>query len=348
MVSETPKQRPIREVAITADGGGITASIIELGAAVRDLAVRTPNGRMQRVVLGLAAVEDYFKHSPHMGAICGRFANRIRHGRFTLDGKSHQLPLNQDGKHTLHGGGPTGFGKSLWTLMHADAHSATLAIHSPPGHNGFPGAVTATCRYSLVHPATLRIELWAVSDAPTIINLCHHSYFNLDGSPDVLGHTLEVRADYFTPADADLIPDGRVESVAGTPLDFRQVRPVGMPGSNGKRFSYDHNFLLRRDRCETSTATGLDIAHAATVASQKSGIEMEVWTTEPACQLYDGAKINVQVAGLDGARYASNAGLCLEPQHVPDSPNLPHFPSTILRPDNVYRQVSEYRFRVPN
>ena len=153
MVSGDPKQRPIREVAITADGGGIAASIIELGAAIRDLVVKTADGRMQRVVLGLASVDDYFTYSPHMGAICGRFANRIRHGRFTLDGKSYQLPLNQDGRHTLHGGGPTGFGKSRWTLLHADANSATLAIHSPAGHNGFPGAVTATCRYSLVDPA---------------------------------------------------------------------------------------------------------------------------------------------------------------------------------------------------
>jgi aldose 1-epimerase len=347
MVSGDPKQRPIREVAITADGGGIAASIIELGAAVRDLTVRTSGGRMQRVVLGLASVDDYLEHSPHMGAICGRFANRIRHGRFTLDGKSYQLPLNQDGRHTLHGGGPTGFGKSLWTLLHADTHSATLAIHSPSGHNGFPGAVTATCRYSLTQPATLGIELWAVSDAPTIINLCHHSYFNLDGSPHILDHTLEMRADYFTPTDADLIPDGRVESVAGTPLDFRQARPVGMPGPDGKCFRYDHNFLLRRDRRASSAATGLDVAHAATLASEKSGIAMELWTSEPACQLYDGAKVNVQVAGLDGARYRANAGLCLEPQHVPDSPNLPHFPSTVLRPGNVYRQVSEYRFTVP-
>jgi aldose 1-epimerase len=344
MVSGLPAQRPVSEATITADGAGIAASIIELGAAVRDLAVRTPDGRMQRVVLGLAAVEDYFQHSPHMGAICGRFANRIRHGRFVLDGASYQLPRNQDGKHALHGGGPTGFGKSMWTLLHADAHSATLAIHSPSGHNGFPGAVTATCRYTLANPATLRIELWAVSDAPTVINLCHHSYFNLDGSPDVLGHTLEIRADFFTPTDGDLIPDGRVESVAGTPLDFRQARLVGMRGPDGARFRYDHNFLLRRDRRETSLATGLELAHAATLASTKSGIAMELWTSEPACQLYDGSKINVQVAGLAGLRYGPSAGLCLEPQHVPDSPNLPHFPSTVLRPGEVYRQMSECRF----
>ena len=183
-----------------------------------------------------------------------------------------------------------------------------LAIHSPAGHNGFPGAVTATCRYTLAQPATLRIELWAVSDAPTIINLCHHSYFNLDGSPHILDHTLELRADHFTPTDADLIPDGRVESVAGTPLDFRQARPVGMAGANGTRVPYDHNFLLRRDRCAPSAATGLDVAHAATLASEKSGIAMELWTTEPACQLYDGAKINVQVAGLDGATLSGKCG----------------------------------------
>jgi aldose 1-epimerase len=348
MVSEQLAQRPIREVAIAGEGGGIAASIIELGAAVRDLTVSRKDGRKQRVVLGLAAVEDYFEHSAHMGAICGRFANRIRHGRFMLDGTSYQLPLNQDGRHTLHGGGPTGFGKSPWTLLHADAHSATLAIHSPSGHNGFPGAVTATCRYSLLPPATLRIELWAISDAPTIINLCHHSYFNLDGSADILGHTLELRADNFTPTDADLIPDGRVEAVAGTPLDFRQVRRVGMPGTDGMRLRYDHNFLLRRDRCEPSVATGLDLAHAATLASEKSGIAMQLWTTEPACQLYDGAKLGVRVPGLDGVRYGPSAGLCLEPQHVPDSPNLPQFPSTVLRPGNVYRQVSEYRFSEPS
>jgi galactose mutarotase-like enzyme len=218
MVSGDPSQGPIREVAITADGGGLAASIIELGSAVRDLVVKTADGRMQRVVLGLASVDDYFTYSPHMGAICGRFANRIRHGRFTLDGRSYQLPLNQDGRHTLHGGGPTGFGKSRWTLLHADANSATLAIHSPAGHNGFPGAVPATCRYSLVDPATLRIELWAVSDAPTIINLCHHSYFNLDGSPDILDNILEMRADYFTPTDADL---------AGRRVE--RCRAVGLP-----------------------------------------------------------------------------------------------------------------------
>ena len=174
--------------------------------------------------------------------------------------------------------------------------------------------------------------------------VCHHSYFNLDGSPDILDHTLEVCADLITPIDADLIPDGRVESVVDTPFDFRAARPIRMLGPDGKRVWYDHNFLLRRDHRQASVAAGLELAHAATLASAKSGLTMQVWTTEPACQVYDGAKINVQVGGLGSARYGANAGFCLEPQHVPDSPNLPQFPSTVLRPGQVYRQVSEYRF----
>jgi aldose 1-epimerase len=346
MVSNNFNVEPIRAVELVAAGGSIAASVIELGAAVRDLKVRTRSG-MQRVVLGLATAEDYSEHSPHMGAICGRFANRIRRGRFTLDGKTYQLPLNQDGRHTLHGGGPTGFGKTRWPLLHNDSSSATLAVHSAADFNGFPGAMTATCRYSLVPPATLRIELWATCDAPTVVNLCHHSYFNLDGSSDILDHTLEVHADYFTPIDADLIPVGGVESVTGTPFDFRHPRCVRMAGPDGKRIWYDHTYLLRRDRCEPSVATGLEIAHAATLTSERSGIAMQLWTSEPACQIYDGGKIDMAVAGLDGHRYTANAGVCLEAQHVPDSPNLSHFPATVLRPGELYRQLSEYRFFAP-
>jgi aldose 1-epimerase len=318
-------------------------SVIELGAAVRDLVVRRHDGTMQRVVLGLKAVADYFEHSPHMGAICGRFANRIRHGRFVLDGQVYRLPLNQDGKHTLHGGGQTGLGKSLWTLLYSDSRSATLAIHSPAGGNGFPGAMTTTCRYSLLAPATLRVELWGVSDAPTIVNLCHHSYFNLDGGSDILDHTLEVHADLFTPIDADLIPVGSLESVAGTAFDFRTARTVRRLGADGMPVRYDHNFMLRRDRREAS-GLGLELWHAATLASAKSGVSMQLWTTEPACQVYDGGNIKVRVAGLDGVGYGAHAGLCLEPQHVPNSPNLAHFPSTVLRPGQVYRQISEIDF----
>jgi aldose 1-epimerase len=333
--------RAVREVTLSSKAGA-SASVMEWGAVVRDLAVPV-EGRPQRVVLGFASLDDYLKHSPHFGAIAGRFANRIGGGRFTLDGVAHELKLNQDGRHSLHGGG-MGFGKQPWTILHHDAASVTLALHSPDGDHGYPGAVTVLCRYTLAEPATLRVELTATTDAPTIINLCHHSYFNLDGSADILDHELELRANLITPVDADLIPSGEVASVAGAPFDFRKARVIRCVEPDGSRRWYDHNWLLRRDRREPSAMAGLEIAHAATLRSPLNGLAMQVWTTEPAMQFYDGFKTNTPVAGLSGAPYGACAGLCLEPQHVPDSPNLPHFPSTVLRPGEVYRQVTEYRF----
>ena len=331
----------IREITLRSADGAIEGAVIELGAALRDLKVRRADGQMQRVVLGLNSAEDYRDHSPHMGAIAGRFGNRIGGGRFVLDGKTFQLPLNENGRTCLHGGGASGFGKTPWTLLRAEPASVTLALHSPDGDNGFPGAMTVTCRYSLVPPQTLRIELWAVTDAATVINLCHHSYFNLDGSADILDHALEVRANLYAPVDTDLIPNGTLAAVAGTHLDFRTPRTLR---GDGARTPVDNTFMLRRDRCEITSGSALQLAHAATVTSVKSGLALQCWTTEPALQVYDGAKVNVAVPGLDGARYGRCAGLALEPQHVPDSPNLPHFPSTVLRPDAVYRQVTEYRF----
>ena len=334
---------PVREATLRSKAGA-TATIMEWGAVVRDMTVPVA-GEMQRVVLGFDALEDYLKHSPHFGAIAGRFANRIGGGRFWLDDRQHQLPLNQEGRHSLHGGGQ-GFGKCPWTILHHDDASVTLALVSPDGDHGYPGALTVTCRYTLAEPATLRVELTATTDAATVLNLCHHSYFNLDGSPDILAHELEVRANLMTPVDADLIPSGEVASVAGTPFDFRKSRTVGLFGDGGTRHWYDHNFILRRDRKEPSVMPGLDLALAATLRSLKNGLAMQVWTTEPACQVYDGFKTNTPVPGLSGTAYGPCSGICIEPQHVPDSPNLPHFPNTVLRPGDVYRQVTEYRFGV--
>ena len=335
--------RDIREVVLRSLDGGIEASIIEIGAAVRDMRVRRLDGVLQRVVLGLNSAADYRDHSPHMGAIAGRFGNRIGGGRFMLDGVAYQLPLNENGRTTLHGGGATGFGKSMWTVLHANTASVTLALHDPAGHNGFPGAMTVTCRYSLVPAATLRVELWAQTDSATVINLCHHSYFNLDGSADVLDHVLEVRADLFAPIDADLIPDGTLAPVAGTQLDFRAPRKLR--GTSGvPRVGVDNTLILRRDLREPGPGPQLVLAHAATLASAKSGVAMQCWTTEPALQVYDGFKLDVGAAGLDSAHYGASAGIALEPQHVPNSPNLPLFPSTVLRPGELYRQVTEFRF----
>lgn len=320
---------------------GAKAQILTFGAALRDLIVPVPEGE-QRVVLGLETLDDYLNHSPHMGAIAGRYANRIAHGRFALDGKAHQLPLNQANTHSIHGGG-NGFGKRNWTLLHADQTSVTLALVSPDGDAGYPGTLVTTARYSLLQPATLRLELWAHTDQPTILNLAHHSYFNLDGSPDILDHELMLRAPVVTSVDADLIPDGALRPVGDTPYDFRRTRPVRSVDIAGERVGYDHNFFLRRERREPF-APGLELAHAATLVSTRSKLAMEVWTTEPCLQFYDGAKLKLPVPGLDGVRYGACAGLCLEPQHAPDSPNHPHFPTTVLRPGELYRQVSEFRF----
>lgn len=332
---------PVREITLR-NAAGAEAKIITFGAVLRDLVVPLADGAMQRVVLGLESLEDYLNHSPHFGAIAGRYANRIGGGRFMLDGKAYQLPLNQENRHSIHGGGQ-GFGKKPWTLLHAGPASVTLGLVSPDGEAGYPGRLNVTCRYTLTDTNTLTIELAAFTDAPTILNLAHHSYFNLDGNPDILDHALMVRANVMTPVDADMIPDGSMLPVSGTPFDFRRARPIRFVGEDGARFWYDHNFVLRRERREPGVG-GTELAHAATLASARSGIQMEVWTTEPCLQVYDGFKLNLPVPGLDGARYGANAGIALEPQHAPDSPNLPHMPSTVLRPGELYRQVTEYRF----
>jgi aldose 1-epimerase len=328
---------------------GTEARIISYGAAVRDLVVPSDAGP-QRVVNGFETLEDYVRYSPHFGAIAGRYANRIAGGRFTVDGIAYQLPLNQENRHSLHGGG-NGLGKQVWQVCAADEGSVTLVHVSPDGEAGYPGTLTTTCTYRILGN-TLHVELSATTDAPTPVNLCHHSYFNLDGSETILDHTLAVAADFYTPADTDLIPTGEIRAVAGTPFDFRTARPIRLEKPDGSgRFWYDNNFVLRRDAfgpfdppLEPGPA-GRPVAYAATFASPRSGLSMEVWTTEPGLQVYDGFKVDVPVPGLGGARYGANSGLCLEPQHFPDSPNRPHFPTTILRPNQVYRQMTEYRFR---
>lgn len=337
----TLEGREVFEIAIRSKVGA-EARVITYGAVVRDLLV-PHGGEQQRVVNGLNSVEDYARHSPHFGAIAGRYANRIDKGRFTLDGESYQLPLNQAGRHSLHGGG-AGLGKTLWQLGAAGDDFVTLAHVSPDGDSGYPGTLVTTCTYRLV-ATTLRVELTAVTDRATPVNLCHHSYFNLDGSADVRDHSLEVAGDFYTPTDADLIPTGEIRAVAGTVYDFRSPRPIRMKRTEEDGFvAYDFNMMLRRDRLQPSGLAHLPLAYAATARSEVNALSLEVWTTEPCLQVYDGVKTNVPVPGLDGARYVGASGLCLEPQHVPDSPNHPYFPNTILRPSEVYRQVTEYRF----
>jgi aldose 1-epimerase len=322
----------IPEVTIRTEAGA-EARIIGWGAALRDLVVPTKKGGRQRVVLGFERFEDYLAHSPYFGANPGRFANRIAQGRFSLDGITHETDRNEGGKQTLHGGS-RGFGKRPWSVVTSDARSVTLAIVSDDGEMGFPGRLVATCTYTLTEPSTLQLAFTATTTKPTPVSLAHHSYFNLDGSPDILDHHLLIAADFYTPTDDDLIPTGEIGAVAGTPFDFRADRPIRFDTASGA-FPYDVNFVLR---------SAHELGHAATAWSPKSGVIMEAWTTEPGLQLYSGGKLNTPVAGLDGQPYGKHAGFCLEAQRFPDAPNKPHFPSAILRSGEVYRQTTEYRF----
>ncbi|HZH53117.1 MAG TPA: aldose epimerase family protein [Microvirga sp.] len=313
--------------------GGIEMRVLTWGAVIRDLAIPTSRGR-QHVVLGLNSIEDYVAHSPYFGAIVGRYANRICHARFALDGHTFKLDANE-GRNQLHGGS-RGFGTRHWSIVDHKPSSLTLALVSDDGDMGYPGRLIATCTYTLVEDATVRIDLQATCDRPTPVNLTTHGYFNLDGSPDISSHHLMIQADFITPTAPDLIPTGEIKRVENTDYDFTTLRPIGAAQLMQNRISYDINYVLRRE--------GDGLAHAALLTSLRSGLSMELWTTEPGVQFYDGHMLSIPVPGLGGAHYGPHAGLCLEPQRFPDGPNKAHFPACILEPGAVSRQISELRF----
>ncbi|WP_245572767.1 aldose epimerase family protein [Lichenihabitans psoromatis] len=320
----------VQEIILRADSGA-SVSVLSWGAVIRDMIVPSRSG-LQRVVLGLNSIDDYVAHSPYFGAVPGRFANRIA-GGFTLDGKRHDLACNEKGITCLHGG-PKGFGVRVWTVKAHTTHSVTLTLRSDDGDQGFPGTLDATCTYTLIEPATLRIELTATSDAATVVNLTNHSYFNLDGSTDILDHDVTIFADRMTPVDTNSIPTGEIAPVEGTPFDFREARPVRHEAIQ----VYDINYVLRGGRF------GGALDHAATVHSSKSDVTLQVHTDQPGVQFYNAAFLNCPVPGLDGATYDQFGALCLETQFFPDSPNQPTFPSTVLRPGEVYSHRTEFRF----
>lgn len=324
-------EEDVHEVEI-ASRAGARAKILTYGAVVRDLRVPV-GGALQATTLGLNSMEDYVAHSPSFGAVPGRFANRIANGRFAIDGVAYEVQRKPGDVHTLHGG-PKGFAKRVWKIERHDESSVELSLVSADGEMGFPGEARVRCHYSFVEPATLRVEFTATSDKATPLNLTQHAYFNLDGSPDILDHELTLACDFYTPTDALLIPTGEVRAVAGTAYDFTQTRPI----RNAEGVTYDTNMVV-------SSALGADgLAFVARLRSPKNGLAMELHSTEPGVQLYDSAKLNCPVPGLDGARYGSHAGVCLEPQGFPDGPNRRHFSDRILRPGQTYRHVSEFRF----
>jgi aldose 1-epimerase len=324
-----------REVNIvTIEAGGLTANIMNWGAVVQDLQLTEHE---YPLVLGFEEFSLYPEQSPYFGAIAGRFANRIANGRFTIDGKDYRVDTNFLSKHALHGGS-AGIGRRLWTFSEVSADVVTLFYRAANGEMGFPGNLDITCSYSLKPEGRLVVELTAETDAPTLCNLAHHSYFNLEdgGRSDALDHMMQIDADAHLPVDAELIPTGEIRPVAGTDFDFRNPRPIRNDHGSGHK-PYDNNFCLTRARGP--------LRRAAIVKAPTSGVEMQVWTTEPGVQLYDGVNVAREMPGLQGALYQAHAGFCLEAQAWPDAPNHPEFPSAVLRPGERYHQITEYRFR---
>ncbi len=325
-----PDGGAVDEVTIAA--GDLTAKIITLGAVICDVRLA---GVAHPLVLGFDDLDGYLHHSPFFGAVTGRCANRIGNARFALDGREYPLVANENSRTQLHGG-PDGFGRRNWRIAAHDGSSVTLTLTSPDGDQGYPGTVEATCRYAVETPSTLLFEAEATTDAPTIVNLAQHSYFNLDGTADILDHRVRIDAGTYTPTDEYLVPTGEIRSVDGTPYDRRALAPIRREVDGG-RFVYDINYVVGTTRAREPRL-------GARLEGATSSIALDVWSTEPGLQFYDGSYVDVAVPGLDGRRCGTNAGCCFEPQLYPDAPNHPDFPSAVLRPGETYRQTTRFAF----
>lgn len=323
-------------------GTGVRAEILTYGGILHSLTVPDTAGNPGPVVRSLPALDDYTDKNPYFGAIVGRYANRIAHGRFTLDGTTHHIPANDRG-HALHGG-PDGFHTRIWQAEGDRTDSAAvlrLTLHSPDGDMGFPGALDITATYTLDTAGTLALEYTAVTDRPTVVNLTHHAYLNL-GADDILGHTLHLDADHYLPVDADSIPEGSPAPVTGTPFDLTDPQPLRdhLARSHPQLAlagGFDHCWVLR----DQETAT---LRRAARLTAPDDLRTLELWTTEPGVQVYTANQLDGAFTDGTGRRHERHGSLCLETQHLPDSPNRPAYPSTVLRPGAVLRSRTEWRF----
>jgi aldose 1-epimerase len=313
--------------------------ITNYGGIIVSLRAPDRNGKFDDIVLGYDSLDKYIAKTAYFGAIIGRYANRIAHGSFQLDGKTYSIPKN-DGDNTLHGG-IVGFDKVVWTA-HEIKNGIELTYVSKDGDQGFPGALTTTVRYALDGNA-LRIEYSATTDKDTVLNLTNHSYFNLLGQAkgEVLGHVVKINASRITPVDATLIPTGELKSVEGTPFDFRTPHAIGERiDANDEQLhfglGYDENFVLDHPEGQ--------LAEAAEVYEPTTGRILKVLTTETAVQFYTGNHLDGSITGKDGRVYKPRFAFCLETEHYPDSPNHPSFPSTELKPGQKFHSVTVYEF----
>lgn len=322
---------------------GVEACITNYGGRVVSLMVPDKEGNFKDVVLGHDSIADYINIDGNFGALIGRYGNRINQGRFAIDGVEYQLPQNNYG-HCLHGG-PKGFHHSVWDAEQPNDSTLSLTLQSPDGEDGFPGNINVNVVYTVTSDNGLNIDYSATTDAPTILNLTNHSYFNLSGDPskDMLDQILWFDADGFTPIDSTFMTSGEILPVAGTPFDFTTPKALGADIENedeqlANGLGYDHNMVLREGRDIT--------AAAVSVYAPTSGIKMEIFTCEPGIQFYAGNFLDGTVKGKNGIAYPRRSAVCLESQHFPDSPNKPQWASVVVRPGETYKSYCKYKFSV--
>ena len=326
--------------SVTIASDQLALELLARGASVRRLKVGGVDGTRRNVVLGYTRDSDYGLARHFLGATIGRYANRIRNGAFVLDGRQYRIPPNE-GVHVLHGGAD-GFDKRDWRVTETSSDAATFALHSPDGDGGFPGALTVELTWT-VTGSEVRMEFTAETDAPTVVSLTNHTYFNLDGEANgsIDEHTLAVAADHYTPTDRTQIPTGVLEPVEGSPFDWRAPKVIGSAIRTGHpqlvaAHGLDHNFALN----------GTGFRPVATLRSAGSGITLDVHTDQPGLQVYTGNYFDGSTLGTSGTLYRQGAGIALETQAFPDSPNQPAFPTAVLRPGTVYSTSTVWRFTV--
>ncbi|MFF8949044.1 aldose epimerase family protein [Streptomyces sp. NPDC014940] len=351
-----PDRRPVKELfGRLADGtkvyrwslanGGIRMKVLSYGGVVQTLEVPDARGRHANVVAGFGDIDDYVAKSPYFGALIGRYGNRIGKGRFTLDGTTHQLSVN-DGENSLHGGAK-GFDKRVWDVEpFTEGADVGLRLYytSVDGEMGYPGTLRSKVTYTLTRRGEWRIDYEATTDRATVVNLTSHVYWNLagEGSGTIEDHELTIAAARYTPTDAGLIPTGELARVAGTPFDFRRAKPIGRDIRAGHEQQvlakgYDHNWVL--DKGITARPE-----HVATLRDPRSGRTLRIATDQPGLQFYSGNFLDGTLTGTGGRTYRQGDALCLETQHFPDSPNHAAFPSTVLRPGQTYRTSTVHTF----
>ena len=333
---KTPDGEPVEIYTLT-NAHGLKARVMTWGADLVEMRVPDRAGELADITLGFDKLDSYLTRHPYFGTTTGRYANRIAKGKFTLDGKTYTLATN-NGPNALHGG-LKGFDLRNWK-GEAVPNGVRFSYTSSDGEEGYPGTMKVAVTYTLNDQDELRLDYEATTDKSTVVNLTNHAYWNLKGAGegDILDHMLAIRASKYTVFDETSIPTGKIEPVAGTPLDFTKPKAVGqdfakLPGDPG---GYDHNYVLDKPKADA-------LSPAAAVFEPKSGRLMEISTTEPGVQFYTGNHLS-NVSGKGGKTYAKNGALCLETQHYPDSPNHPEFPSTVLRPGETFRSSTVYRF----